>query len=221
MEDDIKPAEPAGEEPLAGESPPPEIKTEAVPPVPAPPVESRFRRGLRRTIRWSAGLLLIFALGLLAGTIAFYMPQAREAARVESLRVQAEERIAALEVEIESMEAQLDAFEQNQDVQQKALDAANMHIFILSALADVTQARLSLALDNPEDAQLALTNTPDTLEALTGLVDSEQTDALQAMQQRLDLALSGLDNDPEAALSDLEVLANNLVKLENTYFVVP
>ncbi len=39
------------------------------------------------------------------------------------------------------------------------------------------------------------------------------------MQSRLALALSGVEDDPFAAQSDLEVLANNLVKLENTYFV--
>ena len=42
-----------------------------------------------------------------------------------------------------------------------------------------------------------------------------------AMEQRLELALNVLDEDTTAALSDLEVIANNLVKLENTYFVVP
>jgi hypothetical protein len=194
---------------------------QAVPASPVVPSESQFRRGLRRTIRWGAGLLLIFALGLMTATLAFYMPKVRELTRVESLRGEANERIAALEAELESMGVQLEAFEQDQETQQAALDAANLHIFILAALADTSQARLALALEKPEDARLALTNTSDTLESLTALVDSDQTEALQAMQQRLDLALSGLDSDPEAALSDLEVLANNLVKLENTYFVVP
>lgn len=224
MEEDMTLADPASEDPAAGESAPPEKMPGELPPVPelpAEPSESRFRRGLRRSIRWGAGLLLLFALGMMTATLAFYMPKAREVNRVEALRMQADERIAALEAELESMDAELEAFKQNQETQQEALDAANLHIFILSALADVAQARLALALDNPEEARLALTNTAGTIESLTALVESDQTEALQAMQQRLDLAVSGLDGDPEAALSDLEVLANNLVKLENTYFVVP
>ncbi len=224
MEEDMTLADPASEEPAAGESAPPERMPGELPPapdLPAEPSESRFRRGLRRSIRWGASLLLIFALGMMTATLVFYMPKAREVNRVEALRMQADERIAALEAELESLDAELEAFKQNQETQQEALDAANLHIFILSALADVAQARLALALDNPEEARLALTNTAGTIESLTALVESDQTEALQAMQQRLDLAVSGLDGDPEAALSDLDVLANNLVKLENTYFVVP
>ena len=205
---------PADSDPAAAEDKPP-----AVPPAPQP--EGRFRRGFRLFIRWTAGLLLVFALGFLAATILLYLPKSREVVREGDRLDQANATIQELEEQIEAVNLQLEAAENNQEIQQEALDSANLHTMILSALADVTQGRLALASDDPEGARLALTNTPETFQNIAALVDSEQADAVMAMEQRLELALNVLDGDTTAALSDLEVIANNLVKLENTYFVVP
>lgn len=191
----------------------------AVPSAPLP--EGRFRRGFRLVIRWTAGLLLVFALGFLAATLSLYLPKSREVVRVEDQLKQANTSIQALEDTIDAVNLQLDAAGKNQEIQQEALDSANLHTMILSALADVTQGRLALVDDDFEGARLALTNTPETFQNIAALVDVEQADGVIAMEQRLELALTVLEEDTPAALSDLEVIANNLVKLENTYFVVP
>ena len=88
----------------------------------------------------------------------------------------------------------------------------------MSALSDVNAARLDVANDDIPSAKVKLTNTPDTLKELESLVGASQKEAVVAMQNRLDLALGEMGRDSFAALSDLEVLATNLVQLENTFF---
>jgi hypothetical protein len=212
-----QPAEP--EEPAAPDQAVQEDPPAAVPPAPAP--EGRFRRGFRLFIRWTAGVLLVFALGFLAATIALYLPKSREVVRTQDRLNEANTTIQEFEDQLAAVNLQLEAAENNQEIQQEALDSANLHTMILSALADVTQGRLALVNEDIEGTRLALTNTPETFQNIAALVDADQADAVNAMDQRLELALSVLEEDTSAALSDLEVIANNLVKLENTYFVVP
>jgi hypothetical protein len=61
----------------------------------------------------------------------------------------------------------------------------------------------------------------ETLETLKELVGPEQRDKVIAMQNRLALVIVEIDEDPSVAQSDLEVLANNLTILENTFFAKP
>ena len=200
----------------------PSVEPDAAPAVPpAPPPEGRFRRGFRLVIRWTAGLLLVFALGFLAATLSLYLPKSREVVRVDDRLQQANKEYAELEADLEAVNLELEAAGKNQEIQQEALDAANLHTLILSALSDVTEARLALTDSDFEGARLALTNTPETFQSIAALVESDQADTVTTMDQRLALALSVLEEDTDAAESDLEVIANNLVKLENTYFVVP
>ena len=191
------------------------------PPSPPPEVESRFRRFFQRALRWVASILLVFALGMLTATLAFYVPKVRALQQAEQARRQAEEQVGALEAEIDSLSTQVDSLKNQLQAQQAELDSAGLHAQILAALADVTAAQLSLAKENPDGARLALSNTPTALESLAKLVGNEQIDTIRSMQQRLDLILAELDDDSEAAQSDLGVLSTNLVKLENTFFVEP
>jgi hypothetical protein len=223
--DGLPEAEAAADEQLMPEPPADQDMEEAEMPVvaePEPPAEeSRARRALRRGIRWVAGLLLVFAFGALTVTLAFYLPNARNLSRAEAERNRAEEQIEALQDEIAGLEAELAAMDQASQQEADRLDEADLHVHILSALADVYSAEIALEQEDPDGARLALTNTPDTLEALANLVGAPERDGVLAMQQRIELALALLEDDPEAALSDLAVLATNLVKLENTYFISP
>ena len=68
---------------------------------------------------------------------------------------------------------------------------------------------------------MALSQTPDTLTKLKGLIDQNQQKIVTDMQDRLTLAVKELDSNTYAAQSDLDVLATSLVDLENTYFTNP
>jgi type II secretory pathway component PulM len=176
--------------------------------------ETRLQRFLRLSIRWLAGFLIVFGLGILATVFVLYRPTAQQLSEIRANLDQSQQQVS----ELESQVSQLKGLEANNKALQDQLDQANLHIQILSALSDVNAARLDVANDDIPSARVKLTNTPGTLKQLENLVGANQKDAVVAMQNRLDLALGEMDRDSFAALSDLEVLATNLVQLENTFF---
>ncbi|HZD57682.1 MAG TPA: hypothetical protein VE136_13195 [Anaerolineales bacterium] len=176
--------------------------------------ETRLQRFLRLSIRWLAGFLIVFALGVLATVFVLYRPITDQLSRVRMNLQQSQQQVSQLESQV----SQLKSLEAKNKALQDQLDKADLHIRILSALSDVNAARLDVANDDIPSARVNLTNTPDTLKELENLVGANQKDAVTAMQNRLDLALGEMDRDSFAALSDLEVLATNLVQLENTFF---
>jgi type II secretory pathway component PulM len=176
--------------------------------------ETRLQRFLRLSIRWLAGFLIVFALGVLATVFVLYRPASKQLSRARMDLQQSQQQVS----ELESQVSQLRGLEAKNTALQDQLDKANLHIRILSALSDVNAARLDIANNDIPSARVNLTNTPDTLKELENLVGANQKDAVTAMQNRLELALGEMDKDSFAALSDLKVLATNLVQLENTFF---
>lgn len=209
-------SEPAGVEPPYREVPETEPADEEIeePVPPEPELETRGQRFLRLSIRWLAGILILFGLGVIATVFLLYRPTTDELSRARDELAQSQQQVAELEAEVE----RLQSLEAENEALQEELNQARLHIQILSALSDVNAARLDLANDDTANARLDLTNTPQTLERLGELVEPEQQEAVEAMQSRLDLALEGIDRDVFAAQSDLRVLATNLMQLENTFF---
>lgn len=207
--EEFKPEE--GAEPAAAQSEPENLE-EFTAPKQQP--ETRLQRFLRLSIRWLAGFLIVFALGILATVFVLYRPATEQLSRVRTDLQQSQQQL----LQLESQVSQLKGLEAENKALQDQLDKANLHIRILSALSDVNAARLDVANDDIPSARVNLTNTPDTLKELENLVGTNQKDAVTAMQNRLDLALGEMDSDSFAALSDLKVLATNLVQLENTFF---
>jgi septal ring factor EnvC (AmiA/AmiB activator) len=198
----------------------------------AAPPESRFRRTLRLSIRWVLGFLIVFALGFMTAVLLLYIPIRDEKSQLETERSQAEAKaearidtlesdIVSLENEIKDYKAREDELEAEIENLQAELTNANLHIRILSGLSDINAARVSLENEDAAEAQVYLSNTMDTLEILSELVDSEQRDKVVAMQNRLELVLTEIEAEPSVALSDLQVLANSLTVLENTFFAKP
>lgn len=196
---------------------------EAIPKEPA--VESKTRRFFRKAIRWTIGLLIVFGLGLLAGIFLLYRPAIQEAEN--SMRVVAvdladsNQEIADLRDQISGLEAQiagLQPLKTENEALLAAQDGFNLHIAILNARLDVTAARLALSGDESARALITLEKTADSLERIGTFLEPEQRDMVTAMVQRLDLVLSEIENDPYAAQSDLDVLATNLLQLEDALF---
>ena len=190
--------------------------------------ESRLQRFLKLSIRWVIGVLIIVVLGFMSAVLLLYIPERDGKSQLEAELTQAETRIDTLESEIIQLENEIqdhidkeDALVTEAEAMQEELKTANLHILILSALADINAARVALANDDVAGARVHLTNTNETLETLKELVGTEQRDKVIAMQNRLALVIVEIDEDPNVAQSDLEVLANNLTMLENTFFAKP
>ena len=190
--------------------------------------ESRSQQLLKLSIRWVIGVLIVFALGIMSAVLLLYIPERDGKSQLETELLQAESRIDTLESAIIQLENEIqgyldreDALVSEAETMQEELMTANLHILILSALADVNAARVALANDDIAGARVHLTNTNTTLETLKELVGTEQRDKVIAMQNRLALVMAEINDNPSIAQSDLEVLANNLTLLENTFFAKP
>lgn len=175
----------------------------------------------RRFLRWVLGILILMGIGFLAAILLFYVPMRNQANGLRTELDQSEQRIETLNQTIDQREQRIQNLQslekRNQDLEAE-LQQARLHIAILQARNDVAAARLSLNEDNVAQARIALSQTSDTLDNIANLLPANQRDVVTSMQQRLDLALSGIENDQYAASSDLDVLATNLTELENTLF---
>jgi hypothetical protein len=137
------------------------------------------------------------------------------------LNAQLDQAAVDFDAQREALEARVSSLESQTGQLQDQLDLADLHTRILSALADVRSAQLALQQEDVPRAKVHLTNTPATLVELEDLVGVDQTELVASMRERLDLAAGGLEDDTFAAQSDLDVLANNLIQLENTFFAAP
>ena len=199
------------EEPImAGESH--ETETSVADKPPAPP--SRFSLFLRGVLRWAAGLILVFGLGVVATWIVRVRPQADQ---LDALQGQ----INGLQSEVDTLTSEvggLRPLKQKTTDLQDQLTQAEGHLQVLQILVDVTSAQVQMGLGDTPAARQALAETGGRLETLRKTLGSDADKEVQSMLDRLGLVLSEMDGNSFAAVNDLEVLAGDLVVLERSMF---
>lgn len=170
-----------------------------------PPPPSRIGRFFRRLLRWAAGIALLFALGVGATWLVRVRPQAAE--------------IARLRAELAAAQAELDTLRplpgQIEDLQRE-LTRMRIGSAIQDILVDVTSARFSLALGDVSGARANLTLTDARLTSLASMLPPAQALQVEPMRERLALVLREISGDRYAAMSDLEVLTNQLASLRQS-----
>jgi hypothetical protein len=178
----------------------------------APP--SRFGLFIRNVLKWAAGLVLVFGLGVAATWIVRVKPQTDEIAslhgRIEDLQGQ----VDSLTTEVESLRP---LKQKNADLQDQ-LTQAEDHLQVLQILVDVTSAQVQMGLGKPAAARQALLGTDGRLQTLLGSVQADQQKEVQSMRDRLALVLGEVDTNNFAAVNDLEVLAGDIVAFERATF---
>jgi hypothetical protein len=190
-----------------------------------PRAESKTRRFLRKLIRWTAGILIIFGLGLVTGILVFYRPAAQEAeSKIQGLTAELESanaNIGDLENQVSDLQAQISSLQPLKDKNDQLLGEIadlNLHFAIVDARLDVTRAVLALGEDDRAQARIILDKTVKTLTTINDLLDPDQQEVVTAMKQRLTLVMNEVDEDPFAAQSDLDVLGTKLLQLEDALF---
>ncbi|HBX68493.1 MAG TPA: hypothetical protein DEH25_03675 [Chloroflexi bacterium] len=197
-----------------------------------PKEETRSRLFFRKVIRWTAGLLLVFGLGFLAAIFSIYNPKVDELGKSQNEIKSAsdtiselEGQIAALQDQISRLNGQIDTLNQNitnLEEQNQALVAEqndfNLHIALLKARADITNAQVEIFDGNPAQAKVLLQSTDQTLTAIESLLPDDLKDVVAPLHTRLNLALGEIENDPETAIDDLSILAGDLLEIENALF---
>ena len=183
--------------------------------------ESGFKRFLRRLLRWLIGLLVVFILGAVAATLVLYRPAAEKLLQAQSALKQVQGQIADQQAKKDSLnrrltevQARVETLEADNQTLQAELEAAGLYATLLSALVDLTGARLALASNDPASARVYLSNMPAALENLSALLGVRERTLVVPMQRRLEQAVDNLEGDQYATQSDLNVLANNLVQLK-------
>jgi hypothetical protein len=177
---------------------------------PAKPVKKR-PSFFRRALRWLLFLLILFAAGYLLAVITTYKPMRDQYNAALKELEQANVQVNSLEGNLEN----LSPLERENQALQEKIQLAEMHTALLSARADVLAAQLALKDKDQARARVALTKTGKTLETLETLLPSDQQKVIADLQQRLKLSLEEMGENDYAAQSDLDVLANSLLELEN------
>jgi hypothetical protein len=192
-------------------TPPPPMPAESPPIFPKSP--SRFQKFLRTALLSLGGALVLFLAGLIVGYVWLTRPAQAEVQRLTAElsdeKTASQERIAELEGQVEN----LTAVETKGAAIQQELEEARLQLAVLNTLTDVMAARIELAAKNEAGMRLALNNVAKSLTTLAGLAPADQKEALQAMQDHLELVLEELENNPASADQDLDVLEQNLLQL--------
>mgnify|MGYP001152442738 CR=1 FL=1 len=176
--------------------------------------ETERPRRLRRFLVWTVGLLLLFALGVVAAWFLQIKPM-REQNRVLQIDLaEAQQTVDSLTSEVEilrPLEAENEALEEQ-------VAELESHIFLLDVLVDVSEAQLALVEEDPIAAKDALQGTAERLQQLEERLSGANAETVRGMSERLALALEEVETDEFAARRDLEILANNLIALEQRLF---
>jgi hypothetical protein len=173
---------------------------------------SRFQRILRRILIWALGLLGVFAVGVAVTWITQIRPLQSDKQdlmdEIEAVKTQAEADIAAIEAD----------FESKLEAKQAELDEAALHTNLLSALVDVSSARVALGLEDTLGARSALAGLDDRLTELQQELGGDSSAAVMGLREQLASVLAGMADDPLEADSDLASMTDNLLRLERSIF---
>lgn len=192
---------------------------EQIPSAEKPPIPEKKKPGTLRLLwRWLLVALSIFALGGLAVTLLFYLPMRRDLTGAQSSLQSELEGSQARTAELEEQVGNLEALESRNRELEEELAQTRAHLILVSTQADIAAARLAMEQEDLAGARSALTGATRSLESMTEILQGEQLAAVEAMQSRLKLASDELEDDIFAAESDLNVLATNLLQLENSLF---
>ncbi len=180
----------------------------------APADEAEQPRRLRRFLVWAVGLLILFALGVVAAWFLQIQPMREQNRAMRAELAEANESLDSLTSEVEMLRP-LEA--ENEALEERAAELES-HIFLLDVLVDVSKAQLALAEEDPIAAEDALQGTAERLEQLEERLSGADAETVRGMSERLALAIEEVETDEFAARRDLEILANNLIALEQRLF---
>jgi DNA repair ATPase RecN len=210
-----------GAEPIERETQEPRISEPQVP-VEEPAVGSEQDqikkdggpRRLRRFLLWTVGLLVLFALGVVAAWFLQIQPMREQNRTLRSDLTDAQQQVESLSSEVD----RLKPFEAESEALKEQVAQLESHIFLLDVLVDVSKAQLGLVEEDAIAAKDALQGTGDHLKQLEERLSGPDAEAVRGMSERLALALEEVESDEFAARRDLEILANNLIALEQRLF---
>ncbi|MGB9673471.1 MAG: hypothetical protein ACPL3P_04975 [Anaerolineales bacterium] len=175
----------------------------------AAPKERPARRFLRRLLRWTLGILIVFGLGLLTALYVWFLPLRQTNTALNKELTAAKDQITQLQQQLADQKLQQQKAQQEID----QLKVADYQSQLKSAQLEVAAARIALYQNDPNQALTALDKVATILNALQSKIPQAQQTQLSDLQARLELAKKEVKDNTYAAQSDLDVLAQGLNQL--------
>jgi chromosome segregation ATPase len=165
----------------------------------------------KRALRWSTGLLLVFALGLVALWLVQVQPLRRQVTALEQEREMLQARVLALEAQV----ARLEEVESRNEALRAANATLEQSAALLNARIGTLTAQHVLASGgDDQEAVEALSRADEQLAILEAGLMGPKQESIRSLRYRLAMAVEEVDSNPFAAQRDLEVLADGLQMLE-------
>lgn len=195
------------ETPVEKEEAPREAQGEALEEEPTP-------KRLRRVLLWAVAVLFVFGLGVGSSWWLQIKPQADEIDTLQAQVATAESDLTAAQSELEDLRP----LELENESLKAELKASKQHLDLLFVLVDVSTAQLGMLQEDILAAKAALSGTDDRLASLQQQLSAEDAQTVSSLRDRVTLVIEEADSDAFAARRDLEILANNLLSLERLLF---
>ena len=169
---------------------------------------------LRKLLRWTVAVMVVFAIGVAAAWYARIQPQRDEIEQLKNDVASQQASNQSLEAEIEELRPLNDA---NAALNEQLADA-EMQGEVLMITVDVSTAQLALLEDDIVTAKAALSGTDSRLGDLQEEFIGDRSQTVAEMRVRLVLVMDEIDEDTFAALKDLQILSNNLQAFSRSLF---
>lgn len=200
------------------------VKAAAVEAPPAKKKISKARKIWRQILIWLVVIAIAFAGGFFLDTYLRYQPALDQIASLNDQIANLNTDLGNKDGEIASLQSEIDRLSQFEDLNtglKEEIDQLEIHLKLLTARASVADASLAVEQERTADARLALNKLGTTLDSLKETLMADQTEVVDSMIQRYQLVVSELDTEGYSALTDLDLLANRLIALENNLFATP
>ncbi len=180
--------------------------------------ETRLGRIMRPFLRWTAAIVGLFALGLLAGYLLLYQPTRQQLVTAVSQVGQQNAEIGRLQAESTGLQNSLVAADQRLQTAQDDLKKAQARNNLLVVIYDVANARTYLAQKNGAKVMDALLQAQAEMQAVQPYLVAAQKALADELNSRLDTVRTTLVRDAQLAQSDLDNLYSALLAANDLLF---
>jgi hypothetical protein len=178
--------------------------------------ETRLGRFMRPFLRWTATIVGLFALGMLAAYFLLYTPAAQQLTAARAELQSAQQQAGKTNTALAAAQKNLADLQSQYGQSQAALKKAGIRVSLLQVSNQVAAARLALDNRDGAAAQKALSDARTILDQVLPDVKGVDANAATQLDSRLTLAVSEL-NDPATAQADLALLATHLGALDSAF----
>jgi outer membrane murein-binding lipoprotein Lpp len=175
-------------------------------------------RILRPVLRWTAAVVGLFALGLLAGYLLLYQPAQQGLVAAGQQNAALNDQIGRLQDQVNGLQNSVAAANQSVKAAQDAFARVQARNNLLVVIYDVANARTYLAQKDGANLMKTLDKTRSDMDAVQPYLQSAKKDLADELNSRLETVRSVVVRDATLAQSDLDNLFTALTSANDLLF---